>query len=120
MKFDHKLSELQMEEMFHKRLDDLKGKSYSFVLNILIYARFVPDCWYQTYRDCYFLFASEYNLQDTFKNVSEISMEDFCEGQRFVSIFIENHNLFGALQPTVEAWNPSEQTKDLTVKKHPP
>lgn len=38
---------------------------------------------------------------------------DFFENQRVVSLFIENHNLFGALLPPVQVWDPVEQTKQL-------
>lgn len=104
------------EPEFWDCLQTLRGKSYIFVLNILLYVYLVTQPWFLTLCDTKIFTLTEYVLRDCLKGYSDMcKKKDFIEKRREVSLFIENHNLFGALQPPVEGWDPVEQTRALAT-----
>lgn len=102
-------------------VSSLPGKSYIFVLNIVTYTYFVYEDWFQILTETGIFQLEEYALRDFLKNLSDdCKKKDFVEDRRFLSLFIENHNLFGALQPPVEGWDPMEQTAKLAANEVEP
>lgn len=103
-----------IEELFWDIVQRLPGKSYIFVCNILLYQYLVSPEWWTMLRESGASLLSEYKLRDCLKDMSDLcKKKDFIEKRRQVSVYIETHNLFGALQPPVEGWDPVTQTKEL-------
>lgn len=106
--------EVRREADFWNMLLHLRGKSYIFVANICLY-EFMSDCgWWDVLESSGACFLPEYELRNCMKNYSDLcKKKEFTENRRIVSVFIENHNLFGSLQPPVEGWDPVTQTQAL-------
>lgn len=108
------------EECFWRCLTALKGKSYIFSLNICTYAFFLYDEWFAFLEPLGIFELTEYDLRDVLKCMSDNCKKTvFLQDRRTVSVFIENHNLFGALQPPVEGWDPVRQTEALASNTLP-
>lgn len=105
---------LEDEDLFWTRLSQMAGKSYIFVMNIMLYAAIVTSQWYDILSDSGAWTLDEYSLRDLFRQLSDdLKKKDFWQTRDAVSVFIENHNLFGALLPPVEGWDPVSQTRAL-------
>lgn len=102
------------EDLFWTTVGSLPGKSHIFLCNILLYVFLVSKERFSNSHETGVFNLEEYTLRDCLKGYSDqCKKKDFYEKRRTVSLFIENHNLFGALLPPVEGWDPVKQTKQL-------